>query len=63
MHQEEQTIESSTTLSQQAIADLRVCLNKDIGYEHTLLLSDAELEQIGMLLLTTMALGLKIKCR
>ncbi len=62
MHQKEVKNEEATVLSKQAIDDLRSCLNNEIGLSYTSLLSDEELEKIGMLFLTTMAISLKSRC-
>lgn len=48
-------------LSNEAREDLRQVLLQEIGPEYTAKLDDADLDQIGNFLLTTMAIGIKMK--
>ena len=48
-------------LSIQAITDLRNTLDQDFGADFSLQLSDSEVNEIGLLLLTIVAEGLKMR--
>lgn len=50
-------------LSKKAINELRELLIKEIGPKATSEMSDNELDEIGMFLLTALAEGLKLKVR
>lgn len=50
-------------LSKKAIDELRDLLIKEIGPKATSEMSDNELDEIGMFLLTALAEGLKLKVR
>ncbi|OGZ16005.1 MAG: hypothetical protein A3H76_00550 [Candidatus Lloydbacteria bacterium RIFCSPLOWO2_02_FULL_54_12] len=50
-------------LSHEAREELRRALNKEIGLERTSKLGDDDLDDIGFFLLTTMAIGIKMKLR
>lgn len=49
------------TLSLKAIRDLRIALRKSYGESFDLLLSDEQIDNIGLLLLTGLVEGLKLK--
>lgn len=56
-------VENGPVLSKEALSDLRAVLNQEIGEVYTALLSDGDLEDIGLFLLTTLAIGIKMRCR
>lgn len=51
----------TTKLSEKAIKDLRIALESSYGSELQNSLSDEDLNEIGIFLLTTLAEGLKMK--
>lgn len=64
MRSPEKTVADETpTLTKESLDDLRAVLNQEIGEHRTSLFSDNDLDVIGMFLLTTMTIDLKIRCR
>jgi hypothetical protein len=54
-------VSSPNQLSKKALAELRTVLRKSYGNVFEQTLSDAEVEKIGLLLLTTLAESLKLE--